>query len=61
MTLKALQHEEVRKALLESGELEIVKKIVTYPPGDGQWDIGENGQGQNYLGKIWMEIRAELR
>jgi len=61
MKLKALQHEEVRKALLDSGSLQIVKRIVTYPPGDGYWDIGEDGKGLNKIGQIWMEIREELK
>ncbi len=61
MKLRALQHEEVRKALLDSGEQKIVKHILTYPPGDGFWDDGEDGKGQNEMGKIWMEIREELK
>ena len=61
MKLKVKQHEEVRKALLDTGDLEIVKRIVTYPPGDGFWDIGEDGKGLNHIGKIWIEIRDELR
>ncbi|MCR4274783.1 MAG: NADAR family protein [Candidatus Campbellbacteria bacterium] len=61
MKLKAQQHEEIRQALLDSGELHIVKHIVTYPPGDGFWDDGEDGQGLNHIGRLWMEIREELK
>jgi ribA/ribD-fused uncharacterized protein len=61
MKIKALQHDEVKKALMDSGDLEIVKKILTYPSGDGFWDIGEDGKGLNQMGRIWMEIRAELK
>ena len=61
MRLKARQHEDVRRALLDSGEMEIVKHIVTYPPGDGFWDDGEDGTGLNHTGRMWMEIRAELK
>ncbi len=57
MQAKADQHEEVRKALLDSGDLKIVKHIVTYPPGDGFWDDGEDGTGLNHIGRMWMEIR----
>jgi N-glycosidase YbiA len=60
MRLKAEQHEEIRKALVESGDLNIVKHITTYPPGDGFWDDGEDGKGQNHMGRMWMEIREEL-
>ena len=61
MRLKADQHEEIRKALLDSGDLQIVKHITTYPPGDGFWDDGEDGKGLNHMGRMWMEIRNELR
>ncbi len=60
MRLKALQHEEIRKALIDSKDLKIVKHIVTYPPGDGFWDDGEDGKGLNHMGRMWMEIRDEL-
>lgn len=61
MRAKALQHEEVKKALLDSGDAQIVKHITTYPPGDGFWDDGADGTGQNETGKIWMELREESR
>jgi hypothetical protein len=53
------QHEDVRRALRETREAEIVKKITTGPPGDGFWDIGD-GTGANHVGKIWMKLRSEL-
>ena len=61
MRAKADQHDEVKKALIDSGDIQIVKHITTYPPGDGYWDDGENGEGLNEMGKIWMEIREEIR
>lgn len=61
MRLKAEQHEEIRQALLDSGDLQIVKHITTYPPGDGFWDDGEDGNGLNHIGRIWMKIREELK
>jgi ribA/ribD-fused uncharacterized protein len=60
MKIKLEQHDEVRKALIGSENLEIIKRVVTYPPGDGFWDIGEDGKGLNHIGKIWMELRSEL-
>lgn len=60
MKLKAEQHEEIKKALIDSGDLLIVKHIVTYPPGDGFWDDGEDGKGLNHIGRMWMEIRDEV-
>jgi ribA/ribD-fused uncharacterized protein len=60
MRLKAEQHEEIRKALIESGSQKIIKHIVTYPPGDGFWDDGKDGEGLNHTGRLWMEIRHEI-
>ena len=61
MLQKALQHDDVRNALRDSGDLKIVKHIVTPPPGDGFWDDGEDGKGLNHIGRMWMEIREELK
>lgn len=61
MQVKADQHEEIREALLDSGDLEIVKHIVTFPPGDGFWDDGEDGNGLNHIGRMWMEIREDFK
>jgi len=61
MRTRALQHKEVKKALLETGGAQIVKHISTYPPGDGWWDDGADGAGENVMGQIWMELRDELR
>ncbi len=61
MLQKALQHSDVRNALIDSGNLKIVKHIVTPPPGDGFWDDGEDGKGLNHIGGMWMEIREELK
>ena len=58
--LKTEQHKDVRKALIDSNDLKIVKHVVTYPPGDGFWDDGEDGKGLNHIGKMWMEMRGEL-
>ncbi|MBU6321605.1 MAG: NADAR family protein [Patescibacteria group bacterium] len=60
MRERALQHEEVRTALLATGGAAIVKHISTYPPGDGWWDDGAHGEGENVMGQIWMELREEF-
>lgn len=54
---KAIQHEEVRNALMETGNSEIVKE----EPRDSYWGTGPDGKGRNELGKLWMEIRNELQ
>ena len=61
MRLKVEQHEDVKKALLDSGDQQIIKHILTYPPGDGFWDDGEDCAGLNHIGRICMEIREELK
>lgn len=54
--LKANQHKEVRDALIKSGDAEIIEDS----PFDDFWGIGANGKGRNEMGKIWMEIRAQM-
>jgi ribA/ribD-fused uncharacterized protein len=59
--LKLAQHDDVRRALLDSGDIEIRKHITSGPRADGFWDDGEDGTGENMAGKIWMRLREELR
>jgi ribA/ribD-fused uncharacterized protein len=54
---KADQHEYVRRKLLATGERELVENSWR----DDYWGWGPNRDGQNMLGKLWMEVRAELR
>ena len=61
MVAKVRQHEDVRQALMDSGDLVIVKHITTGPPADGFWDDGEDGTGLNHMGRLWMAIRSEIR
>lgn len=57
---KLTQHDDVRETLLATGSSEIVKHWVSGPKPDGFWDDGEDGQGRNESGKIWMKLRAEI-
>lgn len=54
---KANQHEYVRRKLLETGDRELIEDSWR----DGFWGWGPNRNGQNMLGKLWMEIREELK
>ena len=54
---KARQHEEVRNALLSTGDEEIVEDNSE----DDFWGNGSDGKGLNHTGKILMKIREELR
>ncbi len=54
---KVAQHEYVRRKLLQTGTRELVENSWR----DDFWGWGPNRDGQNMLGKLWMEIREELR
>lgn len=54
---KANQHEEMREALLKTGDALIVEKAIT----DSYWGYGPDGNGKNMLGHVLMEVRDALR
>ena len=54
---KAQQHEYVRRKLLATGDRELIENSWR----DGYWGWGPNRDGKNMLGRLWMEVRAELR
>ena len=54
---KAAQHEYVRRKLLATGDRELVEDSWR----DDYWGWGQNRDGKNMLGKLWMQVRAELR
>lgn len=49
------QHEYVRRKLRQTGDRELVEDSWR----DAFWGIGPNGDGANWLGRLWMELRAE--
>jgi ribA/ribD-fused uncharacterized protein len=49
------QHAYVRGKLLETGERELIEDSWR----DSFWGWGPDRTGQNMLGKLWMELRAE--
>lgn len=65
LMLKIRAYPDLAKALLETGDEEIVEDVTRRPNEsglywgkaliDGQW------QGHNQLGKLWMEVRDQLR
>lgn len=57
LRLKVMQHEYVRRKLLETGDREIIENSWR----DDYWGWGPNRDGANMLGKLWMEVRAEQR
>ncbi len=54
---KVTQHPYVKKKLLETGTRELVEDSWR----DDFWGWGPNKDGQNRLGKLWMEVRSELQ
>lgn len=54
---KADQHEYVKRKLLATGDRELVENSWR----DDFWGWGPNRDGKNMLGKLWMQVREELR
>ncbi len=54
--LKVNQHPYIKKKLLDTAGREIIENSWR----DDFWGWGENKDGKNMLGKLWMEIRGEL-
>jgi ribA/ribD-fused uncharacterized protein len=50
-------HKDIRDILLGTGD----EPIIENAPNDYYWGCGANGSGQNRLGEILMQVRAELR
>ena len=57
MRAKLEQHEDVRQALLKTGNAIIEKNH----PLDAYWGTAPDGSGKNVMGNIWMELRDELK
>lgn len=54
---KFLTHTDIREILLSTGS----SLLVENSPTDYYWGCGREGTGQNFLGKILMSVRQELR
>jgi hypothetical protein len=52
---KVKQHPYVLKKLIETGDRELIEDSWR----DDFWGWGENHNGKNVLGKIWMKIRKD--
>lgn len=65
LRLKLEQHSELRESLLETGDSFIVEDCSNRPHGTGMFwgavheDDG-TWRGENWLGQLWMELRAEI-
>ena len=56
ITAKVHQHGDVRERLMSTGSLEIAENS----PWDDFWGLGPKGDGENMLGKIYMDIRTKI-
>lgn len=54
---KATQHEYVTRKLLATGDRELVENSWR----DDFWGWGPKGDGKNMLGRLWMQVRDEIR
>lgn len=54
---KVKQHPYVMKKLIQSGDRELIEDSWR----DDFWGWGENKGGKNMLGKLWMEVREEVK
>lgn len=56
LRFKLEQNPYVKKKLLQTKDCTICEDS----PKDAFWGIGQNRDGQNQLGKLWMKLRSEL-
>jgi len=54
---KFSEHRKIAELLLSTGDAELIEAA----PRDAFWGNGKDGTGKNWLGRILMEIRRELR
>jgi ribA/ribD-fused uncharacterized protein len=54
---KFTQHPELQELLVATHP----SKLVEHTPHDAYWGDGGDGKGQNWLGRLLMELREELR
>lgn len=53
---KVDQHEYVRRKLIATGDRELIEDSWR----DDFWGWGPHRDGQNMLGKLWMQVRSEI-
>lgn len=53
---KAQQHEYVRRKLIATGDRQLIEDSWR----DDFWGWGPHRDGQNMLGKLWMQVRSEI-
>jgi ribA/ribD-fused uncharacterized protein len=56
LEMKLEQHPDVRAALKLTGD----RRLIENSSDDLFWGIGRSGQGENWMGRLWMELRDEI-
>jgi len=56
LVAKLEQNEDVRERLAASAH----KTIIEDSPWDSFWGLGPKGDGENMMGRLWMELREGL-
>jgi len=56
LLLKFTQHEDIKKLLLDTGEVKLIQDI-----DDPFWGVGPDDKGQNQFGIALMKVRTLLR
>ena len=54
---KFMQHDDLKKTLIDTGDA----IIVEHTDNDSYWGDGGDGSGKNMLGRILMQVRADLQ
>ena len=65
LKLKLEQHPELKQMLIDTGKAEILEDCTSHPRESAKfWGIVNNNgtwEGKNNLGKLWMELREEIK
>ena len=54
---KYTQHSDLAERLLATGDAELIEDS----PSEPYWGIGPEGRGQNWAGRVLMEVRRQLQ
>lgn len=54
IAMKLGQHPDVRAVLKLTGD----RRLIENSSDDLFWGIGRSGHGENWMGRLWMELRA---
>ena len=56
LVTKFTQHEDLKKLLISTGDAKLIEHTVN----DAYWGDGGDGKGQNFLGRLLMQVRDEI-